>query len=80
MGKYWICICLAWGLGIDHDIYRILILFVDQFGIGGILDHIVVVMYGHGQYRVSQLFDQRTDDIIVRYTDADFFPVLIYFR
>lgn len=65
---------------INYNIYRILILLVDQFGVGGVFDHVVIVVDGHGEDRVSQFFYEGADDVIVGHTDADFFSVLVDLR
>jgi hypothetical protein len=58
---------------IDHDIDELMVLFVDQFGIGRIFDDLILVMNGGGHDGIAQQFYDPQRDLVIGNTDPNRF-------
>jgi len=62
---------------INYSIYEIAVFLVDKFGIGGILQDMVILFQGGGQDGIAQLADNFQDNIVIRDPDSHSFTFLL---
>ena len=62
---------------VDDDVHHAIVLLVDELGVGGVLNHFVVVFHGSGEDRVAQLAHNLADNVVVGYAYADGFLVAL---
>lgn len=62
---------------INYRIYEIAVFLVYKFGIGGILQDLVILFQGSGQDGIAQLADNLQDNIVIRDSDSHSFTFLL---
>ena len=62
---------------VNDDVHLAVVFLVDELGVGGVLDHLVIVFHGSGEDGVAQLAHNLADDVVVGHADADSFLVAL---
>src|SRR5690606_4524078 len=56
---------------VDYDVHGVVVLFVDELGIGGVLDDLIVVVHRRGDDGIAETSHEFPGDVVVGYAYPD---------